>query len=78
MKYQFNKIFPLFIEKKMLENLISVPVWVVSALLDVRYCPKLQSYAISKKTNDANLRKSQKKPLILSPILTHLAQTWSP
>ena len=62
MKYQFNKIFPLFIEKKMLENLISVPVWVVSAPLDVRYCPKLESCAISKKTNDANLRKWQKNP----------------
>ena len=70
MKYQFNKIF--------LENLISVPVWGVSALLDVRYCPKLESCAIFKKTNDANLRKWQKKPLILSPILTNLAETWSP
>ena len=29
----------------------------VSALLDVRHCPKLQSCAISWKTNDANLRK---------------------
>ena len=31
-----------------------------SALLDLRHCPKLQSYAISRKTNDANLRKRQK------------------
>ena len=29
----------------------------VSALLDVRHCPKLQSFAISRKTNDENLRK---------------------
>ena len=29
----------------------------VSALLDVRYCSKLQSCAILRKTNDANLRK---------------------
>ena len=29
----------------------------VSALLDVSNCPKLQSYAISRKTNDAHLRK---------------------
>ena len=38
----------------MLEKLISV------SLLDVRYCPKLQFYAILKKTNNANLRKLQK------------------
>ena len=31
-----------------------------SALLDVRYYPKLQSCALSRKTNDANLRKWQK------------------
>ena len=42
------------------EKIISVPIWAtqkilweVSALLDVRYCPKLQSCAILKKTNDA-------------------------
>ena len=29
----------------------------VSALLDVRHCPKLQFCTISSKTNDANLRK---------------------
>ena len=32
----------------------------VSVLLEVRRCPKLQSCAISRKTNDANLRKWQK------------------
>ena len=31
-----------------------------SALLDVRHCHKLQSFAISRKTNDANSRKWQK------------------
>ena len=34
----------------------------VIALLDVRYCPKLQSCAISRKNNDASLRKQQKTP----------------
>ena len=29
----------------------------VSALLDVRHCPKLQSCKISRKTNDTTLRK---------------------
>ena len=29
----------------------------VSAILDVRHCPKLKSCAISRKTNDTNLRK---------------------
>ena len=49
--------------KKILENLILALIWVtkiffeVSALLDVRHCPKLQSCAISRKTNDVNLRK---------------------
>ena len=48
------------------ENLISAPIQAtkffleVSALLDVRHCLKLQSCAISRKTNDVNLRKSQK------------------
>ena len=32
----------------------------VSALLDIRHCTKLQPCAISRKTNDANLRKWQK------------------
>ena len=32
----------------------------VSAILDVRHCPKLQSCAISRNTNDATLRKWQK------------------
>ena len=32
----------------------------VSALLDIRHCPKLQSCAISRKANDANLRKWQR------------------
>ena len=32
----------------------------VSALLDVRHCPNLQSCAISRKTNDENLRKWKK------------------
>ena len=58
-----------------IENIISSPIWTtesqnrlfvclfvfeVSALLDVRHCPKLQFCAISKKTNNATLRKWQK------------------
>ena len=31
-----------------------------SALLHVRHCPKLQYYAISRKTNESNLRKYEK------------------
>ena len=53
----------------MLENLILAPfltrlalIYVaiffeVPALLDVRHLPKVQSFALSGKTNDANLRK---------------------
>ena len=36
---------PHKVRKKMLENLLGPK----SALLDVRYCPKLQSFAISRK-----------------------------
>ena len=42
------------------EKIISNPIWVkkmffeLSAMLDVTHCPKLQSYAISRKTYDAN------------------------
>ena len=51
-----------------IEKIILVPVLAkkkiffeeVSALLDVRHCPKLQSCAISKETNDATWRKWQK------------------
>ena len=53
----------------MLENPILVQIWVfkaklghnfileVSAQLDVRHCPKLQYCAISRKSNDENMRK---------------------
>ena len=46
-----------------IEKIISAPIWAtkwfleVSALLDVGYCPKLQSCAISRKTNHPTLRK---------------------
>ena len=48
-----------------IEKIISAPIWApiffkVSALLDVRHCPKLKSCVISRKTNDATLRKWQK------------------
>ena len=45
------------------EMIISASIWSanffseVSALLDVRHCPKLQSCAIPRKTIDATLRK---------------------
>ena len=63
---------PLFIETSkfewMLDNIriekmISTPICdtnsflEASALLDVIHCPKLQSCAISRKTNDTTLRK---------------------
>ena len=47
------------------EMIISASIWSanffseVSALLDVRHCPKLQSCAISRKSNDATLKKWQ-------------------
>ena len=49
-----------------IEKIISAPILTtknvleVLALLDVRHCPKLQSCAISRKSNDATLRKWQK------------------
>ena len=49
-----------------IDKIILVPIWAiyiyieVSALLDVRHCPNLQSCAISRKTNDENLRKWKK------------------
>ena len=52
----FNKV-----RKKMLENLILATISLeVSALLNVRHCPKLQFRAISRKTNDVNLRNWRK------------------
>ena len=47
----------------MLENHILAQfgsVWEVSVLLDVRHYPKLQSSALSRKTNDANLENVKK------------------
>ena len=54
-----------------------VPIWArfdseVSALLDVRHCPKLQSCAISIRTNDTNLGKWQKKLISGPKFLKHL------
>ena len=50
--------------------------WQVLALLDIRHCSKLQSCAISKKTNKPNLRKCTKK-LISAPILACVAHVWA-
>ena len=59
--YRNNK-FEWMLKNIRLEKIISAPIWAtilfseLSALLDVRHCPKLQSCAISRKTNDATLR----------------------
>ena len=37
-------------------NFLEVSVW-----LDVRHCPKVQSWAISRKTNDANSKNGEKR-----------------
>ena len=50
--------------------------WVLP-LIDVIHCCNVSLYAISKKTNEQNLRKWQKK-LVSSPILVPLARIWSP
>ena len=44
---------------------------------DVIHCSKLSLYAISRKTNQSNLKIWQKK-LVLDPILVLLAQIWTP
>ena len=44
-------------------------------LLDFRHCCKLSWYAISRKTNDPNLRKMTKN-LVPVPILASLTQSW--
>ena len=46
--------------------------WILPPV-DVRHCYKLSLYAISRKTNEPNMRKWQKK-LISGPILVRLAQ----
>ena len=48
----------------------------VLPLLIIRHCSKPLRYAIYRKTNTPNLRKLQKKPLILDPILACLTQIW--
>ena len=50
--------FECMLDNTRMEKIISVAIcttifFEVSALLDVRHCPKLQSYAISRKTSDA-------------------------
>ena len=54
--------FEWTLDKIRIEKIISAPIWEVSALLDARHCLKLQSCAISKKTN-ATLRKWPKPQL---------------
>ena len=49
-------------------------LWILP-LLDVTTCCKLLLYAISRETNEPNLKKWQKK-LVLGPILAPLAQIW--
>ena len=65
-RYQEAIKFDWMLDDIKKEKIISALIWAkkvyleFSALLDVRHCPKLQSRAISKKTNEANLRKWQK------------------
>ena len=53
-------------DKIRIEKIILAPIWAtkifskVSAVPDVRHCPKLQFCATSRKTNDATFRKLQK------------------
>ena len=54
-------------------NLDPKTFFVAFTLPDIRHCCKLSLYAISRKTNEPNLRKWQKN-LVLGSILTHLAQ----
>ena len=46
-------------------------LWVLP-ILDVRHCCKLSLYAISRKTDEQNLRKWQKKTLVSGSILTQI------
>ena len=61
-----RKTFQRILMDIVTEKIISTPIWAtkiffeISALLYVRYCSKLQSCAISRKTNYATLRKWQK------------------
>ena len=48
--------------------------FVVLPLPDVRNCYKLSLYAISRETNESNLRKWQ---IVSGPILAYLAQIWA-
>ena len=70
MRHQFNKIFPQLIKEEenagkprfspdlsLCPNFGHKFFFEVSALLNVRHRPKLQSSAISRKTIDANSRK---------------------
>ena len=65
----FGPFWPKFGPQKKLS-------WVLP-LTDVIHCCNVSLYAISKKTNEQNLRKWQKK-LVSSPILVPLARIWSP
>ena len=66
----FSLTVGVFIRKHLLQNFLPPVLFTsvgphnflleVSTLLDVRHCPKLQSCAISRKSNDANLRKWRK------------------
>ena len=64
--------------EKMAKTLIPDPIWSpenfswVLPLLVVRQCSKLSSSAISRKTNESNLRKWQKNLLILVCFSTSL------
>ena len=59
--------FEWMLDNMRIEKMISAPIWAtnflffkISALSDVRNCPKLHSCTVSRKTNDTTLRKWQK------------------
>ena len=62
-------MFEWMLDNIRIENIISASIWVtnffleVSAVLDVRHCPKLQSCVISRKTNES-IMKTMTKNLI--------------
>ena len=65
----FSPLWPKFGPKKIFS-------WIL-LVLDVRHCCKLSLYAISRKTDERNLRKWKKNNLVLGPILVPLAQIWA-
>ena len=68
--------------KNLVSGPISAQIWALKFfsrilyLLDITHCCKLSLYAISRKSNEPNLREWQKN-LVWGPILAPLAQIWA-